>query len=167
MASVCSLLSYGCETRQLNEQMMRKLNVANSIMLSCITDNDIRFETHATTSSYNLVRQIRWHRFNWLGQILRSDSSRIDPGATCQPHHWRPPYGRTPPPRYQQSHPTSCGQARDTGSLSVMGSLRLFIWCMYLFLLPATMRNENWEPKYHFIINLMIIIYLSSVRRAK
>ena len=77
VASVCSLLSYGCETWQLNEWTMRRLNGANSTMLSRITGNSIREEARAATSSYNLVRQIRRRRFKWLGQILRSDKRRL------------------------------------------------------------------------------------------
>ena len=77
IASVCSLLSYGCETWQLNERTMCRLNGANSIMLSRITGNGIREEARAATSSYNLVRQIRRRRFKWLGQILRSDRQRL------------------------------------------------------------------------------------------
>ena len=50
---------------------------ANNIMLSRNTDNSIRIEARAATSSYNLVRHIRRRRFKWLGQILRLDTNRL------------------------------------------------------------------------------------------
>ena len=112
VASVCSLMSYGCETWQLNEQTMRNLNGANSIMLSRITGNGIRIEARAATSSYNLVRQIRRRRFKWLGQILRMDTNRLlhqmtKVRAVRQSHYRRSINGCTPTPGLQRSHSTS------------------------------------------------------------
>ena len=76
-SSVCSLLTYGCESWTLTDWVMRKLNNVNSLMLSSITGRQIQEEARLTTSSFDLVRNIRVRRFRWLGEILRMHPDRL------------------------------------------------------------------------------------------
>ena len=76
-ASVCSLLTYGCESWSLTNKVMRTLNGANSQMLSRVTGKSVQQEARADTTSYDLLKHIRRMRLNWLGQILRSNSDSI------------------------------------------------------------------------------------------
>ena len=76
-AAVCSIFTYGCETWDLSEQTMKKINGANSRMLSHITGRSARIEASSKTTSMNLVRQIRIRRFRWLGHILRTPTDRL------------------------------------------------------------------------------------------
>ena len=62
-ASVCSLLTYGCESWTLTDRVVRKLNHTNSLMLSSITGRTVQEEARSTTSSFDLVRNIRVRRF--------------------------------------------------------------------------------------------------------
>ena len=75
--AVVSLLTYGCESWNLTDDVMRKLNGANSQMLSRITGNDIRTEARPATSSFDIVKHIRVRRLRWLGQILRGHQGRL------------------------------------------------------------------------------------------
>ena len=77
VSSVCSILTYGSEAWNITEEVRRKINGANSVMLSVITGNTPRQEAVATTCSFNLVRAIRARRLQWLGHILRLDEDRI------------------------------------------------------------------------------------------
>ena len=90
-AAVCSIFTYGCETWDLSEATMRKLNGANSKMLSHITGRGIRTEARPQTTSLNLVREIRIRRFRWLGHILRSPSDRLIQAALMVQLHARSP----------------------------------------------------------------------------
>ena len=56
---------------------MRTLNGANSQMLSRVTGKSVQQEARADTTSYDLLKQIRRMRLNWLGQILRFNSDSI------------------------------------------------------------------------------------------
>ena len=76
-ASVCSLLTYGCESWTLTDRVVRKLNHTNSLMLSSITGRTVQEEARSTTSSFDLVRNIRVRRFRWLGEILRMHPDRL------------------------------------------------------------------------------------------
>ena len=76
-AAVVSLLTYGCESWNLTDVVMRKLNGCNSQMLSRITGNDVRMEARSTTSSFDVVKRIRVRRLRWLGQILRGNQGRL------------------------------------------------------------------------------------------
>ena len=76
-ASVCSLLTYGCESWTLTDRVMRKLNHANSLMLSTITGRSVQEEASSTTASFDLVRHIRVRRFRWVGGILRMNQDRL------------------------------------------------------------------------------------------
>jgi len=77
IASVCSILTYGSEAWNINEVVRKKINGANSVMVSAITGKTPREEAVATTCSFNLVRAIRARRLQWLGHILRLDEHRL------------------------------------------------------------------------------------------
>ena len=55
---VCSLMTYGCEAWTLSEKVMRKLNGANSQMLSRITGQTVRQEARSCTTSHDIVKHI-------------------------------------------------------------------------------------------------------------
>ena len=76
-AAVCSILTYGCETWSLTPAVMKKLNGANSKMLTRFTGKSIPQEARRATCSFDLVRSIRVRRFKWLGHILRAGSSKL------------------------------------------------------------------------------------------
>ena len=76
-AAVCSLLTYGCETWDLDVSTMRKINGANSLMLARITGQSIPAEARPLTTSFNLVKKIRERRFRWLGHIIRAGPTSI------------------------------------------------------------------------------------------
>ena len=75
--AVCSLITYGCETKRLDEKTLRKLNSVNIIMLSRITGNCIPHAARPATTSHNLVRAIRKRRYKFLDYILRSGPNRL------------------------------------------------------------------------------------------
>ena len=77
IASVCSILTYGSEAWNLTAEVRRKINGANSQMLSVITGKTQREEASETTCSFNLVRAVRARRLQWLGHILRLHEDRI------------------------------------------------------------------------------------------
>ena len=56
---------------------MRKLNGANSRMLSRMTKKTIPQEARPATCSYNLVKAIRKRRLKWVGEILRAGPTRL------------------------------------------------------------------------------------------
>ena len=91
MAAVCSVLSYGCETWDLNESTMRRLNNANSKMLARITGRIIPTEARPMSTSYNFVRNIRIRRYKWVGMILRSDKDRLIVNALKVQHEMGSP----------------------------------------------------------------------------
>ena len=70
-ASVCSLLTFDCETWTLNQQILGLLNGANSRMLARFTGKSIPAEDRPTSCSLNLIHKIRQHRLRWVGHILR------------------------------------------------------------------------------------------------
>ena len=76
-AAVCSLLTYGCETWNLDAHTIRRLNGANSTMLARFTGQSIPAEARPTTTSFNLIKKIRERRFRWLGHIVRAGPSSI------------------------------------------------------------------------------------------
>ena len=57
--------------------IMRKLNVANSQMLSRVTGKSVRDEARESTTSFDILKHIRKMRLKWLGDILRSDPDRM------------------------------------------------------------------------------------------
>ena len=76
-ASVCSVLTFGCETWNLDKETLKFLDGANSRMLSRFTCKTIPQEARPATTSFNLIRKIRQRRLRWVGHILRSGPSRI------------------------------------------------------------------------------------------
>ena len=61
----------------MNDEVQRKINGANSRMVSVITGNTQRQEATEATCTFNLVRAIRARRLQWLGHILRMDEDRL------------------------------------------------------------------------------------------
>ena len=90
-AAVCSVLIYGCESWMLTPSTMRKLNGANSLLLSRITGASPATEARPATTSFNLVQQIRIIRYKYLGFILRADQSRLIHRAAMAQHMWGVP----------------------------------------------------------------------------
>ena len=93
-ASVCSLLTFGCETWTLNNQIVGLINGANSRMLSRFTGKSIPTETRPATCSLNLIHKIRQRRLRWVGHILRQGPGHI----TYPPNHittWKVTYSWT------------------------------------------------------------------------
>lgn len=75
--AVCSLLTYGCETWDLDDDTIRKINGANSAMLARITGRSVATEARPATTSFNLVKRIRQRRLRWLGHIIRAGPESI------------------------------------------------------------------------------------------
>ena len=76
-ASVCSLLTFGCETWTLNRQVLGLINGANSRMLARFTGKSIPAEARPATCSLNLIHKIRQRRLRWVGHILRRGPDHI------------------------------------------------------------------------------------------
>ena len=76
-AAVCWLLTYGCETWDLDAVTIRRINGANSTMLARITGRSIPTEARPLTTSYDLVKKIRERRLRWLGHIIRAGPESI------------------------------------------------------------------------------------------
>ena len=74
-AAVCSLLTYGCETWNLDAHTIRRINGANSTMIARFTGQSIH--TRPLTTSFDLVKKIRGRRFRWLTHIVRVGPSSI------------------------------------------------------------------------------------------
>ena len=76
-ASVCSLLTFGCETWTLDRQTLALINGVNSRMLSRFTGKSIPAEARPVTCSLNLIHKIRQRRLRWVGHILRQGPGHI------------------------------------------------------------------------------------------
>ena len=76
-ASVCSLLTFGCETWSLNKQILGLINGANSRMLARFSGKSIPAEARPATCSLNLIHKIRQRRLRWVGHILRQGPDHI------------------------------------------------------------------------------------------
>ena len=74
---VCSIMTYGSEAWRLTTEVRRRLNGANSRMMSIITGRSQHEEASADTKTFDLVRWIRARRLQWLGHILRMDNGRL------------------------------------------------------------------------------------------
>ena len=77
VVGVCSVLVYGSETWKLDGEGTRGINGVNNKMLVRITGKSIREEVRDDTRSYDLVRQIRARRSQYLVHILRMDPARM------------------------------------------------------------------------------------------
>ena len=91
-AAVCSLLTYGCETWNLDTHTIRRINGANSTMIARFTGQSIPAEARSVTTSFDLVKKIRERRFRWLGHIVRAGPSSImyrvqSPRGNLAQHH--------------------------------------------------------------------------------
>ena len=76
-ASICSILTFGCETWNLDRKTIKIINGANSKILSRFTGKSIPQEARASSTSFNLIRKIRQRRLRWVGHLLRVGPSRI------------------------------------------------------------------------------------------
>ena len=76
-ASICSILTFGYETWNLDRKTIKILKGANSKMLSRFTGKSIPQEARAITTSFNLIRRVRQRRLRWVGHLLRAGPSRI------------------------------------------------------------------------------------------
>ena len=75
-SSVCSVMTYGSEAWQLNDEVSKALNGANSQMLSVITSKTPHEEASKDTRTFDLLRWIRARRLQWLGHIMRMGPER-------------------------------------------------------------------------------------------
>ena len=75
--TVCSLLTYGCETWDLDTVTMRRINGANNTMIARITGHTIPTEVRPHMTSFNLVKKIRSRRLRWVGHIVRTGPESI------------------------------------------------------------------------------------------
>ena len=82
-AAAVSLLTYECESWNLTKDTMGKLNGCNSQMLAQITGRSVRGEAKSSTSSFDIVKNIRVRRLRWLGQILRGEQDRYLVFVSC------------------------------------------------------------------------------------
>ena len=82
-AAICSLLTYGCETWDLDSSTLKRINGANSVMLARITGQSIPVEAQPQTTSFNLIKKIRERRLRWLGHIIRAG-----PDSICTKPWW-------------------------------------------------------------------------------
>ena len=73
--AVCSTFTHACEAWDLNENVMKMVNMFNSRCLHVITKKDYR--DTATNPDHDLVLSIRQRRMRFLGHILRMDTSRL------------------------------------------------------------------------------------------
>ena len=78
VASVWSILTYGSEAWTLTPEACRRLNGANSRMVSIIIGENQHEEPSEDTRTVDLVRWIRVWRLQWLGHILRMTSNPDD-----------------------------------------------------------------------------------------
>ena len=69
-AAVCSLMTHGCETWDINEKTRGRINEANSVMLARITGNSISHEARPATTSLEVIRRIRM-RSHRLGSKIQ------------------------------------------------------------------------------------------------
>ena len=89
--AVCSLLVYGSEAWNLDQQTCAAINGANDRCLSRLTGKSAHQEASAHTRTYDLVRSIRKCRSKWLGHILRMQQDRmVRRAAIAQFHRGNP-----------------------------------------------------------------------------
>lgn len=85
-AAVGSLFTHGSVSWTLTTKVLRRLNGANSRLLSHFTKKNIPEEVRAATTSYDLNLEIRKRRLCWLGYLLRVDKGRIVRKAVEEQH---------------------------------------------------------------------------------
>ena len=76
-SAVCSILTYGSEAWNLDEQTKAAINGANAKCMSRITGRSIHEEASTRTRTYDLLKDIRQRRHKWLGHILRMPADRL------------------------------------------------------------------------------------------
>ena len=67
--SVWSILTFGCETWNLNRETIKTMNDVNNRRFTGLT---IPQEARPTSTSFNLIHKIRQRRLRWVGHILRA-----------------------------------------------------------------------------------------------
>ena len=72
--AVGSLMTYGCESWTLTDKVQRRINGANSQMLSHITGNSVQVEARRSTTSLDIIKHIKTMRMRWLCNLLRDDN---------------------------------------------------------------------------------------------
>ena len=77
VAAVCSIMTYGSEAWLLDVPTCRSLNGANATMLARITGKSQHDEAKKATTTFDIVRNIRARRLQWLGHILRMEDHRL------------------------------------------------------------------------------------------
>ena len=75
--AVCSLFTYGSEAWNLDVATVAAINGANAACLSRITGRSRHVEASSRTRTYDLIRDIRKRRYEWLGHILRMPGERL------------------------------------------------------------------------------------------
>ena len=68
-------MTYGCESWTLTDKVKRRLNDANSQMLSRITGNSVQVEARRATTSHDIIKHIKTMRMKWLRNILCDDNA--------------------------------------------------------------------------------------------
>ena len=86
-ASLCPLLTFGCETWTLNKQILGLINSVNSRMLARFSGKNIPAEARPSTCSLNLIHKIRQRRLRWVGHILRQGLGHITYTDLAEPTH--------------------------------------------------------------------------------
>ena len=84
--AVCSLLTYGSEAWDLDEQAQAQINGINARLMSRFTGKDAHQEASPKTRTYDLVRAIKQRRMKWLGHLLRLPEERLVKLATRVQH---------------------------------------------------------------------------------
>lgn len=74
---MCSILVYGSEGWLLDKQTCAILNGASGAMVTAITGQSPREECTPCTRTFDIVRNIRARRLQWVGHILRMDWGRL------------------------------------------------------------------------------------------
>ena len=82
-------MTYGSETWTLDEKTKKRLNGANSKMVSAITGRTIHEEAMKEGKTFDIIASIRSRRLKWLGQILRMQDDRLLKKTMRELHHNR------------------------------------------------------------------------------
>ena len=76
-AAVGSVLTYGSEAWILDAATCKAITDANAQMLTHITGQTQHEEATKSTTTFDMVRNIRARRLQWLGHILRMNDQRL------------------------------------------------------------------------------------------
>ena len=76
-SGIISLLTYGCESWDIDKRTTRHLVGANSRMLAWFTGKTIPQEARPATTSFNIMTRIRKQRLKWVGHLLRAGPAHL------------------------------------------------------------------------------------------